>query len=285
MTTVTISLLGSNGDTIDLIDDGDFVLLTGARGFGMPMSSVRIDPSAGDGGVWRSSRRALREVDLPIAILGLNRDDVESKLRRLARLLQDTNGPTRIIANYSNGLSVYLDAHFTGGAETQFGDDAGLTWCRWVVSMQAPQPFWQTGSESSFSIGSGNTGRGLLPQLTKLRVSSSQTLGLVNVNNAGDVPAYPRWVIKGPVQNLVISDGSRSFSFPGTILAGKTYTVDTKTNEVSDELGNNIYALLGPAPKLFPLLPGESTIEVTGSEATADTQVTCFYSPRYEVIH
>lgn len=285
MTDVTISLVGANGDTITLADDGDYVLLTGARGFGMPAAEVRIDPSTGDGGVWRSSRRGVRDLDLPIAILGLGRDDVETKLRRLARLLQDTNGATRIVANYSDGSSVYLDAHFTGGAETQFGEDAGLTWCRWVISLQAPQPYWQTGTESSFSIGSGNTGRSLLPKLASLKVSSSQTLGLVTVNNTGDVPAYPRWVVKGPVVNLVITDGTRSFSFPGTILQGKTYTIDTLTATVKDELGTNLYSELGTAPKLFSLLPGTSTITVTGDQATADTSVVCYYSPRYEVVH
>lgn len=285
MTDVTISLVGSNGDTIALANDGDYVLLTGARGFGMPSSEVRIDASTGDGGVWRSSRRGVRDLDLPIAILGTSRDDVETKLRRLARLLQDTSGATRIVATYSTGTSVYLDAHFTGGAETQFGDDAGLNWCRWVVTLQAPQPYWKTGSESSFSFGSGNTGRGLLPKLTKLRVSSSQTLGLVTVNNVGDVPAYPRWVIKGPVTNLRITDGTRSFGFPGTILQGKTYTIDTLNATVVDEQGSNLYAELGTAPKLFTLLPGTQSIEVTGDEATADTEVVCYYSPRYEVVH
>jgi hypothetical protein len=280
-----ISLIGSNGDRIDLDDSGDFVLLSGARGFGMPSSIVRIDPSTGDGGIFRFSRREVRELDLPIAILGDSRSDVESKLRRVARLLQDKQGATRILATYLNGTTVFLDAHFLGGAETIFGEDAGLNYCRWVITMQAPEPFWQTATEESFTFGTGSTGRGLLPQLSKLRVSSSQTIGLVTVENAGDVATFPRWEITGPVDSIVITDGINSFSFPGSIAFGRTYTVDTRTAEVTNELGQNIYAELGPAPKLFPLPPGNTTIEVQGQNATVDTVVSAFYSPRFEVVH
>ena len=285
MTTVTITLVGSNGDAIELANNSDYVLAAGASGFGIPATSVRIDDSAGDGGVWRHTKRGVRDLDLPIVVFGSDREDVEAKLRRLSRLLQTTNGPTKIRADYSNGESLFLEAHYVGGAETQFGSNATGMFCRWLLQMQAPQPYWQTSYESSFNINNGSTGRGLLPQLTKLRVSSSETLGVVTVNNAGDVPVQPRWVIRGPVTNLVVTNGSQSFSFPDPILPGRTYTVDTATKEVFNDEGENVYALLGTAPKLFALPPGTTTVSITGIDSTPDTQVTCYYSPRYEVIH
>lgn len=285
MVDIQISLVGSNNDTIEFTDSGDFVLATGVTGFGIPATSVRIDDSAGDGGTWRYSKRGVRDIDLPIVVFGTNRADVETKLRRLARLLQDTSGPTKLVASYGDGSSVFIEAHYVGGAETQFGSDANSVFCRWVVQMQAPQPYWQLASERSFSITSGNTGHSLLPELTKLRVTSSQTLGVVQVNNEGDVTIQPRWVIRGPIKNLVITDGKKSFGFPDEILAGKTYTVDTATSNVTDEQGNNIYYLLSAAPKFFGLPPGESTISVIGTDSAPDTRITCYYSPRYEVVH
>jgi hypothetical protein len=282
---VTISLVGSNGDTIELADAGDFVLTTGVTGFGIPTTAVRIDDSAGDGGTWRHTKRGVRDLDLPLTVLGTDRGDVETKLRRLARLLQTTNGPTKVVANYSNGDSLFLEAHYVGGAETQFGSTANGMFCNWVIQMQAPQPYWQTLVENSFNIGSGSTGRGLLPQLTKLKVSSSQTLGVVTVNNQGDVPIQPRWVVRGPVTGLLISDGTYSFGFTDPVPAGVAYTVDTATGKVFDDAGNNAYSKLSAAPKLFSLKPGISTITVIGVDSTPDTAVTCYYSPRYEVIH
>lgn len=285
MVNVTLSLQGANGDTIALADDGDFVLTSGVTGFGIPSTSVRIDDSAGDGGTFRNSRRGIRELDLPIVIFGSSRDDLETKLRRLARLLQDKDGATRIIASYSDGTSVYLDAHYTGGAETQFGEDAGLTYCRWVITLQAPQPYWEVSTSLVTNITTGNTGRGLLPKLANLKVSSSQTLGIVSVNNVGDVPVYPTWVIRGPITNVEITNGSVGFKYAGTIVSGSVITIDTKSGTVENEAGQNLYSALGAAPKLFVLPPGTTQIGVTGTDTSSDTRVTAYYSPRYEVIH
>jgi len=285
MVDVTISLVGANGDTIELADNGDFVLTTGVTGFGIPTTNVRIDASAGPGGVWRFTKRGIRDLDLPIVVLGTDRVDVETKLRRLARLLQDASGPTKIVANYSDGSSVFLEAHYVGGAETQFGSDATNFFCRWVIQMQAPQPFWESGTSESFSVTTGNTGRGLLPHLTNLRVSSSQTLGVVTVNNAGDVPTQPVWVIRGPVNDLTISNGTQSFSFNTPIASGSIITVDTGAGTVVNESGVNVYSRLNAAPKLFSLPPGSTSVSVNGTGADANTAITCYYSPRYEVVH
>ena len=285
MVDVTLSLVGANGDTISLSEDGDFILATGVQGFGIPATAVRIEESAGDGGIFRHSKRGIRDLDLPVIILGDNRQDVESKLRRLARLLQDRSGPTRIVANYSNGDELFLEAHYTGGAETQFGSDATQTFCRWVIQMQAPQPFWESANNQTFTISAGNTGRGLLPQVSKMTVSSSETLGLVSVNSNADVDVFPVWTIRGPIQNLVISNGTQSFSFTEAVAPGETITIDTEAGTVVDQTGTNRYPILGPAPKLFPFKPGQQTIQVAGIEATTQTYISCNYALRYEVIH
>lgn len=285
MVDVTISLVGSNGDTIELTDSGEFVLASGVQGFGIPSTSVRIDDTAGNGGVWRYSKRGVRDLDLPVVIFGNTRAEVETRLRRLARLLQDTNGATKIVANYSNGDSLFLEAHYVGGAETQFGNDATSTFCRWVIQMQAPQPFWESANTQSFTINSGSTGRGLLPQLSKLKVSSSQTLGVVSVSSDADVDVFPVWTIRGPVTGFRASNGSQAFSFNAPLASGETITIDTEAGTVVGDNGANRYSLLSAAPKLFPFKPGTNLIEVTGVDTDVDTYVSCNYALRYEVVH
>jgi hypothetical protein len=284
MVDVLISLTGANGDTIALADDSNFVLASGVSGFGIPATSVRIDESAGDGGTWRHTKRGVRDLDLPIVIFGDSREEVETNLRRLARLLQTTRGATKIVATYPDESSLFLGAHYVGGAETQFGSDAGRYYCRWAIQMKAPQPYWQTLDEFSFVVTEGSAGRGLLPELTKLMVTSSQTLGVVEVDNEGDVKIQPRWTIRGPIKDFVASDGIQSFGF-AEVPNGKIYTVDTSTGEAYDEAGENVYYLLSTAPKLFGLEPGISNITVDGTETSQETVITCYYSPRYEVIH
>ena len=121
MVNVNYSLVGANGDEITF-DYSEFILNQNFVGFGIPPAQVRIENSAGDGGVFRHSKRGVRDVDLPITVLGTDRNDVQTKLRRLSRLLQDTSGPTKIKATYSSGESLTLDAHYVGGAESQWGN-------------------------------------------------------------------------------------------------------------------------------------------------------------------
>lgn len=282
MVSVNYSLVGSNGDTIEF-DYSSYILNPEFTGFGIPTAEVRIEASAGDGGVFRHSKRGVRSVDMAITVLGTDRADVQSKLRRLSRLLQDSSGPTRIVATYSDNTSVFLEGHYVGGAESQWGSDAGLVWNRWALSFQCPNPFWRSSIVQQFTIGTGDTGRGLLPQLTKMKVSSSQTLGVVQVNNQGDVAAYPIWEITGPVTNIVISNGTQSFGFD-QVLPGEVFYVNTETGTVTDVAGTNQYAKLKPAPKLFVIPPGISSMSVTGlSDQGFLTKLT--YSPRFEVVH
>ena len=284
MVDLNYSLTGSNGDTI-VFDNSTYVLNPDFTGFGIPPAQVRIESSAGDGGVFRHSKKAVRDVDLAITILGSTRADVETKLRRLSRLVQDASGATRINANYSDGDVLYLEGHYVGGAESQWGTSAGQIWNRWVISFQCPQPYWERDQEVSFIIGEEPTGRGLLPELTKLKVSSGQVLGEVTINNVGDVPSYPKWTILGPITNLSISNGVQGFTIPSEIEADVLITVDALTGEVYNEAGDNLYSLLGAAPKLFQIPPRFSTITVTGDDTSAETRVGFYYKPRFEVVH
>jgi hypothetical protein len=284
MVNINYLLVGSNGDTI-VFDNSNFVLNPGMAGFGVPPTEVRIAPSANDGGIWRYTKRGIRDVDLPITVLGSNRASVEAKLRRLAKLAQDKKGPTELRANYSNGESLKLQLHYTGGAESQWGEDAGMTWCVWVMSFQAPMPFWESNNGQSFSLTSGATGRGLLPQLSKLRVSSSNALGTVVVQSDADVDVFPVWTITGPISEFAASNGTLSWGFNAPVEEGETITVDTEAGTVKDQDGTNRYSLLASAPKLFAFEPGETVIQVTGTDTSDDTIVRCDYSLRFEVVH
>lgn len=284
MVSVNYSLVGSNGDTIEF-DNSNYVLNPEFTGFGIPTPQVRIEPSAGDGGVYRHSKRGVRQFDLAITTIGTDRADVQTKLRRLSRIVQDSLGPTKIYANYDDDTSVFLEAYYTGGAESQWGSNAGLTWNKWVLSFQAPNPFWESGVAETFTVTTGNTGRGLLPQLTKLKVSSSQVFGYITVDNAGDVPAYPIWYFRGPLTNLEVSNGSQSFSFVPSIAEGETITINAETGEVTDDSGNNRYADLGTAPKLFKIPPGVSSVSINAVVATSAAEARLEYSPLYEVVH
>jgi hypothetical protein len=284
MVNITYSIQGSNGEVV-VFDDVDYVLNPGMQGFGVAPTEVRVDPSAGIGGVFRHSRRAVRELDLPVTVLGNDRLDVQAKLRKLARITQDRRGPMRLRAQYSNGQQLFLDLHYTGGAEGEWGTAGGRTWQEWVLSLVAPQPFWESLTRQTFDVFGGQTGRSLLPQLTKLKVSSSQALGDVTISSEADVEVFATWNITGPVDDFTVSNGTESWTISGTIDNQTTVTVDTENKTVVDQDGNNLYDRLGPAPKLFALQPGETTLSITGTNTTEATAIIADYALRFEVVH
>lgn len=286
MVDITMSLIGANGDEISLEDNGDFILTTGALGFGIPPTSVRIDESAADGGVWRNTKRGIRDIDMPVTILGSSRADVEDKLRRLARLTHDGEGAVTIRANYASGEEWDIQAHYVGGAESQYGSTGGEHWIQWVLSFQAPDPYWTRTVSESYYLGAGATGRSLIPNLAEMRVSSSQAIGVLNIENSGDVPSYPRWQIQGPIDTITVTSGTgQVWSYEAPVLLGSTIHVDTYKGTVLDELGVNKYVNLGTAPKLFQIPAGVSSLTVSATGATGDTLISMFYQPRKEVVH
>ena len=285
---ITISLTGENGDVITF-DNSTYVLTIGVRGFGIPTPLLRIDNSAGDGGVFRFSKREVREMDLPIVVLGDDQVGVESRLRRLSNILR---GKVTLTATYTTGESYELETYFNGGAETEFGEDANQSYCRWVVTLKAPQPFWTSVTPETFSVAASTATRGLLgapdgitATLSALRVKSSQALGSVPIENVGDIDSPVTWVIQGPATSVSISLNGVGFSYASSIEDGETITIDSELGTVKDSAGLNKYASLGTAPKFFFIPAGTSTVSITAEGAETSTSISGFFRPRREVIH
>lgn len=288
---INLTLIGANGDTIALDNGSDFILTKGLRGFGIPVSEVRITPSAGDGGTWRSTRKASRDLDVPITVVGTSRDDVEDKLRRLASALSDRYGTPKLRATYGDGTAFELEVHYLTGADTTYGSDAGNLFCTWPMTWRAPDPYWVSTTAQQYSVKADAGTSGLLSAavgstatLSALRVSSSQALGSITIENTGDVDAFPTWVIDGPATNVTVTLNGVGFSYTETLVAGDRITIDTKTATVTNAAGTNKYSFLGTAPKLFRIPPGNSTLSVVATGADSNTRINGNFNPRREVI-
>lgn len=101
------------------------------------------------------------------------------------------------------------------------------------------------------------TNRGLLPNLSNLRVSPSQAMGKITLENLGDAEAYPVWNVRGPGNKFeAISPIGETLRWNGTLPAGVTLTVDTQSGTVIDSLGVNRYSELDAAPVMWAIQPG-----------------------------
>lgn len=280
--------LSSATDSIQFNLPDDYIVTTGLRGFGIPSPILRIDPSASNGGTFRYSKRDVREIDLPVTIIADSESNLQTKLRRLANILQ---GKATLQATLEDGTNWYLNTYYAGGGETTFGATANTTFCQWDIILRAPQPFWQSDNPFEASIIQDSSTRGLLAgtspkSLAFLRVKTSQAFGSVSIFNDGDVDAPATWVINGPSTLLTIqrSDGV-GFTYTTSMSSSDTLYIDCEAGTVVDQNGVNKYAGLGAAPKLFSLPPGINYITITVSGASSATKVRGTFMPRREVLH
>jgi hypothetical protein len=288
MVDLQIALISSTGQRINLgtTHQTDFMLGTDVSGFGLPQVSVDIAEGAGDGGTWQRTRRLPRVVDLPILVFGTSRADLQTKLRLLGQVVSDREGPVVLQADYGDGTSVYLKGHLIDGGQTEYGKNANLDFCRWVLSLKCPDPYWTQTEPLSFTIKQNLDTDGLLPYLAELRLTDSQGFGDVMVNNPGEVEAWPIWVITGPCDGFTIeNDQNIGFSYDATITSGNQVKIDTKAGTVESASGTNLYSNLSTAPKLFAFPTGTSSVSVVINNAANDTLVQCYFNPRHEVIY
>jgi hypothetical protein len=96
---------------------------------------------------------------------------------------------------------------------------------------------------------------------------------------------FPTYRVIGPITDFEVSSNGFSFGFNQDLLAGEIIYINTETGEVYDQAGANRYDILNPAPKLFKLPVGESSLTISGTDVTDDTRVDVYYAKRYEVVH
>ena len=279
----------NKGDVIlaDHVLARDFLREAGRHGFGIAPTTISAVEGSKAGSKFRRSRRGSRTIDMPISIFGEDRDETEAKLRRFARLLQDDESAPKLVATYPGGERVYAEIHYSAGADPTYGTDTdGLGYCRWPLVLWAPSPYWTDEAPISYSIESANQGRGLLPNLSQLQLSSSQTMGSVHIENTGDVEAFPVWQIRGPGDNFRATrfDG-KSYYYKVPIASGETITVDTVRKTVTDQNGENKYINLDTAPKLFSIPSGGSDVSVVMENSSpGESLVSLYFNPRRELI-
>lgn len=296
MANYVVTLTGPNGDTIRF-DDTAYILETGLSGFGRPPMRLRTDVSASDGGVFRFQRRDMREIDMPITVGGVDRVDVETNLRRLQRILDNSSGiGTTLRVTNPEGGTWSIVGYFVSGANTVFGDDANQSFARWVVVLRCPNPFWTSSEVVNYSLGIPvSAGRGLFNpnSLVGMKLTSSQVFGSLTVDNPlGDVPSYPTWKLVGPFSSAAVTQNGVGFTYTpaSPVTAGNFVTVNTEAATIVDQSAVNVYSGLTSAPKFFQIPSGSTTVSVllTGSGGGTPTSATAAqlsFSPRKEVIH
>lgn len=258
--------LESEQDAIDLngiLAEGYGVqAIAGLTGFGLPPVTPRWIEGAGDGSVWRGSRTNARIIDLPLYVDGRSRAELIALVDRLSLMFA---GEFRLVAIDSDGTRSFLTCVRSGGGDYVYGQDTtGEDTLEWVVTLTAGDPFWTTENTSSRVAQLSEVSGGLLPELSKLQLSSLSTFSDMALTNTGTAPSFPVFKVEGPCTGFSLqSPRGEVVEWKGVLAANKSLVVDMAKGTVVDDSGVSKYAGLAPAPRFWSLAPGVNSAVIS----------------------
>jgi hypothetical protein len=298
-----VSITGKNGEgeEIPLTDFSDprwpgIVMMPGATGLDAPPFELHADDSPNlDGGIFRDARAVAREIMVPIFLHGIDRKTIRDLKSRLVSNLNPKKGFCVLKFVEGDAVPRYLRCYYKGGMEgSEDQDQAGFTWKKFGIQLTAYDPYfysedvqvaqWEFGSQVAFLSSTA--------PFYPLRINAGLLNGdEISVFNPGDVEAWPRWELTGPIKafNFVGPDGE-SFGVNAkgdgsdVVAAGRTLVVDTRPGykSLKDDLGATYWPLLKAQPELWSIPEGDSkcTVSITPGSTSAEVRLT--FQPRYE---
>jgi hypothetical protein len=246
--------------------------LRGTQGLGLPPVDVQWLEGAGDGASFRGQRVKPRDIDLPLHIVARDRTHLKELLSRLAVMLA---GPVTLRLIEADGSDWSTTVRRVGGGTYAYGvDTIGETDFSTVITLRAGDPFFTYSRTTRRTIENTGGGRGLLRGLAKLRISASQAIGTITLENLGDATAYPVWDIHGPGRDFkaVATTGER-LHWTGLLGRDDTLRIDTRAGTVVDGTGASRYAELAPAPRFWTIPPGTTVATASLEDTSPGTPV------------
>lgn len=264
-------------------DDSGWFTLDGPGGWGAPVFELVTDPLARGGVNLRFVRAQPARITWPLYIWGDTHMQLVQRWRALRKaflltLHRQTPGVLRVAR--PDGTAREIQAYYEDG----FAGEPGEAWMftKPVLTLMCPDGFWRDAVDTivPFSYGIGTSFLAPYPQ-----TSPSQVLGSTTISNSGDVEAWPRWTVTGPMVALTGSNDTtgQSFQLTYTLTAGQVLTIDTANPAVTGPAGQNLVGQLNwPAAYLWPLVTGNNSVQINVSGAAAGTSVQLAYRARYD---
>jgi hypothetical protein len=265
-----------------------------ARGFGLPDVATQWFEGAGDGASFRGGRVLPRVLELTIKVYGRTPAAVRDRLALVGRIFQLRSGPVRLSCSI-DGEPWFVLVRRTGGGDWDWDSDTdGKTFVKTVLTVQAGDPYWTREDEETRSVTPGGLSSGLLfgGSLSALKLSTTTAQGQVQIENTGDVDAFPVTTVFAPFTGFELTSpageriiwGTAGNGVAGAAKASGFVVVNHDLGTVVDELGANRYGGLGDVPRFWAVEPGLSTATITTFGAGAGTHIDMIWQPRREVM-
>lgn len=173
-----------------------------------------------------------------------------------------------------------VECFYQAGLEGASGD--GWLFAKEAITLFCPDGYWRDIDPVSVTHAYEPGSDFLSPFPT---VSAGLTLGENQVDNPGDVNAWPTWTITGPMSAITATNVTTGYEFTLTYAlgAGEQISIVTDRPQVRGPAGQNLVSSLNwPTAYLWSLAPGTNAVIFNVSGGVAGTQVTLEFHARYD---
>lgn len=262
-------------------DSEDVLHLHGSTGLGLAPADIALkDRINADGAHIDGVRYGAREIFIPLFIQKPTRAECTEVRRNLYRLLAPHLGQVEItIFDQATGTRRSIKGLLKDGLEGDFGDGFHGSWQTLGLTFICPDPWWR----GEPHLISNRISSGAKPFISEsvsffpVVLAQSTVEGAFEIEVQGDGAIEPTWQVTGPGTDLVITNGTDTFTINHSLRAGETITIDTAGRRLTPDLWDKVPL----SSRLFSLTPGTNRLNITMVGATPETTVDLIYSEKY----
>lgn len=281
-----LSFAAPNGTTFDFSDD-QFLTLWGVAGRFMPVFEIIEDEIPNQPGSHiRTVKTKPTEIAVPVFVEGEDYGDMRTVLRSLSKALNPEDGDGELSCLDWEGNTRTLLSRYNGGlslAEDKSGGKNGII--ATLIMRATQEPYW-LGEPIEDTIDQGSGDPGSFFPIFPMRFANSTIFGNnVQINNPGDVAAYPIWTAVGPGEDLVIRDEAtgRGIALDYTLAAGESLVVDSRPymQSITKNDGTRLRQHVTERAYFFGFQPEYNNFTIEFANTSAASSVGYSFRPRY----
>lgn len=255
----------------------------GPGGWGANPIELVTDPIAAGGEQVRYIRVQPRTITWPLHIWGETHQQFVERYRQVLRAFTSTThrqAPGILTISRPDGTNRMIYAYYKEG----FDGEVGENWlsANPVINLWCPDGYWTDTTDTTISRSQPVASNFFSPFIT---VGSSQVLGDTTIVNPGEISAWPRWTVTGPMTKLTATNitlGQR-FALTYSLSAGQQVQITTQRPMVRGPGDINLAGSLDwPSAVLWPLLPGANQVNFSIDGAGTNSRIDMGFRARYE---
>jgi hypothetical protein len=285
------------GDRITWIDPGgvetilsdhpNVMVLLDKEGFDMPPFSFEEEEIPFEAGSFLSKVNTdPREVDMLVAFRAASAAELRSVRRSFLSLFNPLRGDGRLRVRAPDGSERELICRYKSGLEgTEKRGQTGRWYKIQTLTFRAFDPYWYDVQPSTFSFQLDQNPPKWFP-LFPLRLGGEAISSEIQVDNMGDVVAFPNWTIRGPGANPKLTNltTGESIHLNNIKLDESQYiTIDIKPRESQIKLNDDsdLFTNLAFGSTLWRIQPGRNIIRIELPGSKIQSRIDLSFRPRY----